>query len=470
MSLLIKNGTVVTSVGEQKADILIEGEKIAAIGKSLEGRAEEIIDASDRYILPGGIDQHSHFGLPFGGTWTRGFETTTAAIVGGTTTVVDFAPQPAGMSIRDAIRKHSEEKAEGVAVVDFAFHGMVMDVNETLFEEIPRLPEDGVPTLKLFMAYKGTPFMVDDATLFRALQASKNAGLTIMVHAENGDVIDVLQKQCVAAGQLEPKYHAVSRPPAVETEATARAMAIAKMAEAPIFVVHVTCREAMEAIRDAYIRGIRAYGETCPHYLTLSVDNLARPDFEGAKYVCSPALRSPEHHEALWQALDRGWLQVIGSDHCGFDWKEQKHMGKENFTKIPNGAPGVQYRLAVLWTYGVEAGRITRQKLVDLYSTAPAKFNGLFPQKGDIAVGSDADLVILDPKWEGVMSIETSLEGGDYCTYEGMKQKGRAEKVFLRGRLSVDDGKFVGEPGQGKPLKGEPFGAAYGKIEGSHCR
>ena len=461
MSILIKNGTIVTSVSEYQADILVEGEKIAAIGKNLDSRARETVDASGKYILPGGVDNHSHFALPFGGTWTRGFETTPAAIVGGTTTVVDFAPQPEGLSIREAVSKHSEERAEGTSVVDFAFHGMVMDASDSLFEEIPSLAEAGIPTVKLFMAYKGTPFMVDDGILFRALETSKKTGVTIMVHAENGDLIDVLQKQCVEKGQVEPKYHAVSRPPTVETEATARAVGIAALADAPIFVVHVSCKGAMEAVRDAYQAGVAAYGETCPHYLTLGVDNLSRPDFEGAKYVCSPALRSPDHHEALWQALDRGWLQVVGSDHCGFNWKEQKHLGIDDFTKIPNGAPSVQYRLNILWTYGVRRGKISRQKLVDVYSTAPAKLNGLFPRKGDIAPGSDADLVIFDDTYEGVISVEDSLEGVDYCAFEGMEQKGRVEKIFLRGKLSVDDGRFVGEKGQGRLLKGEPFGSAY---------
>jgi dihydropyrimidinase len=464
MSLLIKNGTIVTSTSEYKADILIRDEKIAAIGMNLDGQAQEIVDASGKYILPGGVDGHTHFAWPSGGIRTPGFETTPAAIVGGTTTVVDFAAQPHGLSIKEAVAKHAEEHAAGKSVVDYAFHGVIMDVNSHVFEEIPTLPDAGIATVKVFMTFKGTPLMVDDAALFRALQVSKKAGVTIMVHAENGDLVDVLQKQCLTAGLREPKYHAISRPPAVEAEATARALTIAALAEAPIFVVHVSCIEAMKAICNAYLSGTAAYGETCPQYLTLSVDNLSKPSFEGAKYVCSPALRSPQHHEALWQALDRGWLQVVGSDHCSFNWKHEKHMGFDDFTKIPNGAPGVQYRLAVLWTYGVESGKISRQRLVDVFATAPAKVNGLFPRKGDIAVGSDADLVIFDDRWEGVMSIKDSLEGVDYCAYEGMRQKGRVDKVYLRGKLSVDDGHFVGETGQGQYLKREPFGLAFQGI------
>lgn len=464
MSILIKNGTIVTAVDEYKADILIEDEKIKTIGSNLDVNAETVVEAEGKYVLPGGVDQHTHFALPFGGTFTRGFETTSAALVGGTTTIVDFVPQPKGMSIKDSVAKHDEEKARGVSMVDYAFHGMVMDATDKLFEEIPTLPEIGIPTVKLFMAYKGTPFMVDDAILFKSLQAAKKAGVTIMVHAENGDVIDALQKQCVANGQLEPKYHAVSRPPYVETEATIRAVAVAGMAGAPIFVVHISCKEAMAAIRDAAARGEPAYGETCPHYLTLTVDNLAKPDFEGAKYVCSPALRSPNHHDPLWESIQKGWLQVVGSDHCGFDWKEQKHMGRDDFTKIPNGAPGVENRLAVLWTYGVEKDRLSKQRLVDVYATAPAKLNGLFPRKGSIAIGSDADLVIYDPTWKGKMTVEGSLQGVDFCSYEGMEQIGRPEQVYLRGMLTVEDGNFIGEKGQGQFVTGEPYGMAYSGV------
>ncbi len=464
MSLLIKNGTIVTAIDEFKADVLVEGEKIAAIGHALDGRAKDVVDAGGMFILPGGVDQHTHFALPFGGTFTRGFETTPAAAVGGTTSIVDFVPQPPGMMLVDSVAKHIEEQADGKTAVDYAFHGMVMDVSDALFDEIPNLADQGIPTLKLFMAYKGTPFMVDDATLYRALVAAKKAGVTIMVHAENGDVIDVLQKRCVAANEVEPKYHAVSRPPAVETEATARAIAMASMAEAPIFIVHVSAKEAMWAIRNAYAAGQPVYGETCPHYLTLGVENLAKPDFEGAKYVCSPALRTSDHHEALWESIQKGWLQVVGSDHCGFDWKQQKHMGRHNFTKIPNGAPGVENRLAVLWTYGVETGKLSRQRLVDVFATAPAKFNGIFPRKGNIQVGADADIVLYDPKWQGPMSVKGSLQGVDYSPYEGMKQIGRPEKVFLRGQVVVDGGQFVGRKDQGQHIKGEPFGAAYAGV------
>ena len=306
---------------------------------------------------------------------------------------------------------------------------------------------------------------MDDAKVFCALQASKKAGVTMMVHAENAHVIDELQKQCIAKGEVEPKFHAVSRPPLVEAECTARAITLSEMAGAPLFVVHVTCIEAMQAIRDGYSRGLPVYGETCPHYLTLTIDNLSKPNFEGAKYVCSPALRTQEHIDGLWTALQKGWLGVVGSDHCAFDWKDQKHMGRHDFTKIPNGVPGVQYRLAVLWTYGVEKGRISRQRLVDIFATTPAKINGIFPRKGSISVGSDADVVLFNPNWKGVMSIDTSHEGVDFTPFEGLEQKGRAEKVYLRGQLTVDNGQFVGKKGQGKFVAGKPYGMCYEGVQ-----
>lgn len=300
-----------------------------------------------------------------------------------------------------------------------------------------------------------------DATVFRMLQATKNVGMLMMLHAENGDVIDVLQKQLIAEGKTDPKYHATSRPPVVEAEATARAAYLAKAADAPLFIVHVSCAEAMIAIRTAHQEGVDIFGETCPHYMTLGVENLAKPDFEGAKYVCSPALRESWHHDQLWQAIEQGWLQVVGSDHCGFNFKEQKEMGRGDFTKIPNGAPGTENRLAILYTYGVLTGKLSLQRMVDVFSTAPAKFYGMYPRKGSIVVGADADVVIFDPEYTGKISVETSKQGVDYSTYEGFEQKGRAEKVFLRGNLTVDGGDFVGKIGQGKFIEREPYGFAY---------
>ena len=465
MATLIKDGTIVTATEEFKGDVLIDGEEIIAIGKGLDQRAETVVDAKGKYLLPGGIDGHTHFVLPFMGTHTAGFDTTVAAIVGGTTSIIDFAPQPEGMSLLDSIDKHREEQAEGKTAVDYSLHAMVMDsAKEGIFEEVGALTKAGIPTIKLFMAYKGTAFYVDDATLLRMLQATKDVGMLMMVHAENAHVIDIFQKQLVAEGKTDPKYHATSRPPVAEAEATARAASLAKAADAPIFVVHVSCAEAMKALRTANQEGVNIYGETCPHYLTLDVDNLAKPDFEGAKYVCSPPLRESWHHEELWKALEHSWLQVVGSDHCGFNFKDQKEMGRGDFTKIPNGAPGIENRLAILYTYGVLSNKLSFQRMVDVFATAPAKFYGMYPRKGSIVVGGDADIVVFDPKWEGKISVETSKQGVDYNAYEGFDQRGRAEKVYLRGNLVVNNGEFIGKLGQGKFIEREPYGLAYSGL------
>jgi dihydropyrimidinase len=281
------------------------------------------------------------------------------------------------------------------------------------------------------------------------------------LHAENADIIDVLQKQLISDKKTEPKFHAASRPTEAEAEATIRATLLAKAANAPVFIVHVSCAEAMVAIRSAREEGIAVFGETCPHYLTLSVDNLAKPNFEGAKYVCSPPLRESQHHDRLWKSLQEGWLHVVGSDHCGFNFKSQKEMGREDFTKIPNGAPGVENRLAILYTYGVSTGKLSLERMVDVFATTPAKLYGLYPRKGSFTVGADADIVIFDPGYTGVISADTSLQGVDFNAYEGFEQTGRAETVFLRGNLIVDDGKYIGKLGQGKFIKREPYGLAY---------
>ena len=462
MAKLIKGGTIVSASEQFKGDILIEGEKIVALGSGLEGRAEETVDATGKYVFPGGIDGHTHFKLPFMGTHTASFDTAAGAAVGGTTTIIDFAPQPKGMSLMDSIAKHREEEADGKCPVDYSFHAILMDASkEGVFDELPELIKAGISTIKLFMAYKGTPFMCDDAIIYRMLKATEKVGMMPMLHAENGHVIDEMQQECLAKGWTEPKYHATSRPPVVEAEATARAACLAKSANAPLFIVHVSCTEAMQAIRSAYMDGVEIFGETCPHYMTLGVENLAKPDFEGAKYVCSPALRETLHHDALWQAIENGWLQVVGSDHCAFNFKEQKELGRGDFTKIPNGAPGVENRLAILYTYGVVPGKLSLQRMVDVFATAPAKFYGMFPQKGTLTVGADADIVVFDPEYKGTISVKTSHQGIDYNAYEGFEQKGRAEKVFLRGDLIVDSGEFVGRLGQGRFVEREPYGLAF---------
>lgn len=461
MSMLVKNGTVVTALDEFKADIFVEQGKIKIIGKELSVTADNVVDAKGMYVLPGGIDQHVHFSFEYKGTKVRGFETSNAAAAGGTTTVIEFVNQVKGKGLVDSIEDYRKSEADGTAMVDFSFHGIITDPRPEVFAEMPEMVQAGYTTVKLFMAYKGMFFHADDDDILNALIAARKEGITIMVHAENADAIDVLQKKLVAKGKTDPYYHAVSRPPLVEAEATKRAIYLAQIADAPIYIVHVSCKQAMEEVRNAYVSGLPVYGETCSHYLVLDESNLAKPDFEGAKYVCSPALRTKDHHEALWEAIDMGWLNAVSSDHCGFDWKKQKHMGRSRFTDIPNGAPGLQNRLAVLWTYGVAKNRISRQKLVDLYSTTPAKINGLFHKKGNIAVGYDADLVLFNPEWKGIMTNEDSLHDVDYSPYEGMEQIGRVEKVFLRGMPIVDQGKYIGKKGQGQFLKGKPFGLCY---------
>jgi dihydropyrimidinase len=461
MSVLIKNGTIVTAEGEFAGDIFVEGESISAVGEGLKLQADEIVDATGKYILPGGVDQHVHFSFTYKGSKVRGFETSNAAAVGGTTTLIEFVNQVQGKGLVESIDEYRKTDADGIAMVDYAFHSIMTDPRPEVIEEIPRLAEAGYPTMKLFMAYKGMFFHADDDSILKALYKGKEAGITVMVHAENAEMIDVLSKKLIAEGKTDPYYHAVSRPPVVEAEATRRAI---YLADAPLYVVHVSAKEALEEIKQAYGRGQAVYGETCSHYLVLDTEDLAKPGFEGAKYVCSPALRTKEHRDALWEAVNRGWLNAISSDHCGFDYKEQKHMGAgpgKSFADIPNGAPSLQNRLNILWTYGVCEGKISRCRLVDLFATTPAKVNGL-EKKGRIEIGFDADLVVFDPDYEGTISAAYNLEGVDYCPFEGFKQKGRAETVFLRGSRIVDNGSYVGTKGQGKFIPGRPYGLAYG--------
>ena len=458
---LIKNGTIVTTANEFVGDILIEDEKIAVVGKNLDVKADQVIDATGEYVLPGGIDQHVHFSFTFNGTSTRGFESSNAAVAGGTTTVIEFVNQVKGQGLLESIENYRKEKADGIAMADYAFHIVMTDPRPEVIEEIPSLAGEGYPTMKLFMAYKGMFFHADDEAILNALMKAKEAGITVMVHAENADAIDVLQKQLIAEGRTEPYAHVLSRPPMVEAEATARAIHLAKIADAPLYVVHVTCKEALEEVARARAAGQRVCGETCTHYLTLDDQKLALPNFEGAKFVCSPALRPVEHHEALWQALNLGTINAVSSDHCGFDWAKQKHMGENDFRNIPNGAPGLQNRLAVLWTYGVETGKITRQKLVDIYAATPAQNTGLDHCKGFLNAGYDADIVLYDPKGKSVISNDTMLHGVDYCSYEGMEQIGHVDKVFLRGALAVDDGKYIGHRGQGHFIPRKPYGTMY---------
>lgn len=453
---LIKQGTILTAETEFVGDILIDGEKIIEVGEHISAPEATVVDASGRYVFPGGVDEHTHFGS-FGG---KLFETTSAAAVGGTTTFVDFAPQDRGDSLTQAIEKHAG-KAGGVSSVDYAFHIMVMDLQKDTFDQIGELPKHGVSSLKMFMAYKGTPFFMDDEAILRAMYETKKYGLSMMVHAENADMITIITEQLKKAGKTEPVNHYYSRPPISETEATRHAIQLAKCADSPLFVVHVSTKGAMEAIRDAFLQGQSVYGETCTHYLTLDTSYLARENFEGAKYVCAPPLRPTEHLDALWEAVAKGWLNAVSSDHCALEGGfETKKLGMGDFSKIPNGAPGIQSRLVMLWSQGVATGKISRQKFVDLAATTPAKNIGL-KEKGQLAPGFDADIVIFDPDYRGTITVADSLEGIDYTTFEGFPMIGRPEKVFLRGRLIAEKGKYVGKMGDGKRLYAQPYALPF---------
>ncbi len=460
---LIKNGQIITATEEYQGDILIKDGKIDMVGVDIRAEADEVVDAKGKFIFPGGVDQHTHFNFSFGEFTCVGWESSDAGVVSGTTTVVDFANQEIGKTLKESVDAYEKDKVAPNACCDYSFHGVVFDPSDALFEEIERMPEFGISTLKLFMAYKGHPYHCDDDAVLKALQASKKSGVTIMVHAENADMIDVLQKQIIKEGITDPIGHAISRPPVVEEEAVSRAVHLAKLADAPIYIVHVTCEGAMEIIREQYAKGVNITGETCTHYLNITKDKLELPNFEGAKYVCSPALRTRDHLDALWTGVKKGWLNAVSSDHVGFNFAVHKKGGEGNFANIPNGAPGLENRIPVMWTEGVEKGRISRTKFVELCCTNPAKICGIFPQKGTIAAGSDADIVIFDPEYRGVFSNENSLHRVDFTPYEGMEQRGRAEKVFLRGELVAENGQYLGTPGSGQFVPGKAYGLSYEK-------
>lgn len=459
MGLLIKNGTIVSSTAEYQADLLIEDEKIKEIAVNIPEGDHEVVDAAGKYIFPGGVDEHVHMG-PFD---SYGFETSHAALVGGTTTIVDFAPQDQGDTVINSFHRHKDEKAKGIASPDFSFHGMVMDTSEALLDEIPKMVENGIVNLKFFMAYNGTPFHVEDDLIFKAMQICKDYGITPWVHCENGDMIEVLKEEAVKNGVTKPIGHYLSSPPTVEDEAVQRLIYLAKLADCPVFIVHNTTEGACENIKRAQDQGQPVYGETCTHYLTIDTSFLEKENFEGAKWVCGPAIRPKEHLDAVWKAVKDGTLMGIGSDHaaCVGGFEKAKKRGIDDFTKIPNGVPGMQDRLNMVWTQGVEKGRINRQDFVRLCMENPAKVCGIYPQKGALLPGSDADVLIWDPNYEGTISVENSYEGTDYNTFEGFPQKGIADKVFLRGHLMAERGKLVGEKGQGQYVKPQPYTVCY---------
>ncbi|TDC67027.1 dihydropyrimidinase [Streptomyces hainanensis] len=455
--IVIRGGLVVTAADEVEADVLVDGEKIVALAArgSAEAEswtAERVVDAGGRYVIPGGVDAHTHMELPFGNTVASDtFETgTVAAAWGGTTTVVDFAVQTRGRSLREGLDAWSA-KAAGVCAVDYGFHMIVSDVTDASLREMDGLVAEGVTSFKLFMAYPGV-FLSDDGQLLRAMQRAGGNGGLVMAHAENGVAIDVLAAQALAAGRTEPRHHGEVRRALLESEATHRAIQLARVAgDVPLYVVHVSAREAVAELARARDAGLPVFGETCPQYLFLSADNLAEPGFEGAKYVCSTPLRPREHQAALWRALRTDDLQVVSTDHCPFCFAGQKELGRGDFSKIPNGLPGVEHRMDLLHQAVVD-GHISRRRWIELACAAPARMFGLYGRKGTVAPGADADLVVYDPAAEQTISAATHHMNVDYSAYEGRRVTGRVETVLSRGRVVIDGRGYVGRPGHGRFL------------------
>jgi dihydropyrimidinase len=459
MSILIKGGRVITAADDYVGDVFVEDERISLIGESLDIQADRTIDASGKYVLPGGVDPHTHLDMPFGGTVTIDDVESgqTSAAFGGTTTHVDFIIQPQGSSFADALEEW-RGKANGKQVIDMGYHMAVTDLKEGgTLEELASLPDQGITSYKLFMAYKGA-LMVDDETLFKTMQVAADTGALVMVHAENGDAIDVLVKEALAAGNTEPKYHALTRPPETEGEATNRAIQLARVAGSPLYVVHVSCAESVEPIQLAREKGWNVWGETCTQYFFIDYTFLERPDFEGGKYVYTPPPRDQANQDVLWNAVRTDTLSAISTDHCAFLWDGQKTIGKDDFSKIPNGGPGLENRLQMIHEFGVRGGRISLNRMVELLSTNPAKLFGLYPRKGTIAVGSDADIVVFDPEKRVTISASTHHSKTDYNLFEGTEVTGVPQVVLLRGNVLVENDELVASPGVGQFIARAKFG------------
>jgi dihydropyrimidinase len=455
---LIKGGTVVTATENMAADVLIDGETVVAIAAhdSQDWAADTTLDATGKLVLPGGIDVHTHMELPFGGTFASdSFETgTRAAAWGGTTTIIDFAVQVKGGSAMEGYEAW-REKADGNVAIDYGLHMITGDINEQTLKEMDVLVDEGVTSFKLFMAYPGV-FYSDDGEILRAMQQAAENGSTICMHAENGIAIDVYVEQALKRGQTDPLYHGIVRKSLLEGEAAHRAIVLAELTGAPLYIVHTSAKEAVDEVRQARDRGLNVFAETCPQYLFFDLDDLGN-GFEGAKYVCSPPMRdrAAGHQEALWQGLRTNDLQVVSTDHCPFCFEDhpelgrQKRLGEEDFSKIPNGMPGVEPRMEVLYEGGVNQGRIGLNRFVEMMATTPAKMFGMYPKKGTIAPGGDADIVVFDPNAKHVISVDSQHMRVDYSAYEGMEVTGKVESVLSRGRLIVDNGDYVGKPGDG---------------------
>lgn len=460
MGIIIKGGKIVTAVDTYDADVRIEGEKIVSIGSDLEKYGDEILRAEGCYIIPGGIDTHTHFDLDVGSTVTADdfASGTKAALIGGTTTILDYACQNKGQSLKEAL-KDQHKKADKVCFCDYGFHMGITDWNDSVSDEIEDMIKEGVTSFKLYMAYKKT-LQVDDGVIFKALKKTKEVNGLIGFHCENGDVIEDLINEARQEGNKTPYYHAATRPALVEKEAITRVLQLAEMADAPVYVVHLSTEEGLASILDAKKRGVKVYVETCPQYLLLE-DSLygekSTDSFEGAKYVMSPPLRKKQDQQALWNGIISREIATIGTDHCSFNFKGQKDLGINDFTKIPNGAPGVENRIALMYTYGVVEDKISLNEMVELTSTNAAKLFGLFPQKGTIAVGSDADVVVWDPNFNTNITAARQTQNVDYTAYEGFKQIGRPLHVFLRGTKVISNAQFAMEMPAGKYLKRKTY-------------
>ena len=460
--ILIQNGTIVNADSSQKTDLLIDGATIKEIRAGIPASsADKLVDATGLLLLPGGIDANTHLDMPFGGSESADdFLTgTRAAAIGGTTTIVDFAIQARGTKMRCALDTWWK-KAEGKACIDYGLHMIVTDLGTTGLEDMDDMVREGVASFKLFMAYPNV-LMVDDATIFKALQQTAKNGALICMHAENGSVIDVIVQQALAEGKTAPIYHALTRPTRAEAEAVHRAIAMAEMAGVPVYIVHLSSEDALNQVREARDRGLPAFAETCPQYLLLSIEDVADKGWEGAKYVFTPPLRERKNQPKLWEGLRKDNLQVVSTDHCPFCFADQKALGKDDFTKIPNGGPGIENRLQLLHHHGVGQGNFSINRFVELVSTAPARIFGMYPKKGVLAVGSDADLVLWDPNEEHTISAATHHMRVDYSMFEGFHVRGNARDVYSRGELIVSGGNFIGKPGRGNYLRREARGGAW---------
>jgi dihydropyrimidinase len=451
MSILIKGGRIITAADDYVADVFVDGEKVVAIGSKLPFPADRTIDAAGKLVIPGAIDPHVHMELPFGGTVSSDdFRSgTLAAAWGGTTTIIDFAIQYHGKTFQQTLDDW-HAKAQGKCAIDYGFHLAVTEYEPRHRPEFAKVIDSGVTTFKLFLAYPGV-FMVDDQTMFRVMKSAGEAGGLTLVHAENGFAIQQLIDDLLEQGKTEPKYHAQSRPPVMQADGVARAVRVAEVAKAPVFIVHVSCEAAMMELVRSRDAGNPAFGETCTQYLFLDETYYDKPNFEGAKYVFTPPLVGKENIEPLWKGLKLGYLQEVSTDHCPFNFKGQKELGRENFTKIPNGGPGVEDRLSLVFDGAMKRG-FSLNKWVDLCSTASAKMFGMFPRKGTIAVGSDADIVVFDPNKQRTLSAKTHHMNCDYSLFEGWKIKGSPETVLSRGKVIIDKGQYHGKPGDGKFL------------------